>query len=191
MPAARTRGSSGCSASARAAGSCSKRTLPGSLDRDRVEVLALRPTTTASALCSASRASRGNQWGGADPQAGQTSLIAAWYAAGHWSSPAALPLRRFEQLASFGPTSSNGIFALLTASARPARLAVANSAGAGWQQLPAPPAETATVAFGAAARVDALAVQDTVLSVWTLAVALARLGAPQSIQVPIEFGSSG
>ena len=39
----------------------------------------------------------------------------------------------------------------------------------GWQQLTPPPAGTATVAFGPGSSVEALAVQDTVLSVWSIA----------------------
>ena len=46
------------------------------------------------------------------------------------------------------------------------------------------------MAFGPAASVDALAVKNTVLSVWTLPSHFRDWVHAQSIKVPIEFGSS-
>ncbi len=165
---------------------------PAGLERDRVEVLALRATNSGvCALLGVSGQPPGTSGVGQTRQAGQTSLVAAWYTAGHWSSSAPLPLSRFEQPASFGPTSSSGMFALLTASARPAELAVANTPGAGWQQLPTPPSGTATVAFGPAGSPEALAVEDTVLKVWSLAPHARAWVLRQTLHVPLELGSSG
>jgi hypothetical protein len=165
--------------------------LPPVIERDRVEVLALRATSTGvCALLGVSGQSPVSGEVGRTSATGRTSLIAAWYAAGRWSSSAALPVGRFEQLASFGPTSSNGMFALLTASARPAQLAVANTPGAGWQQLPAPPGGTATVAFGVANRPEALAAEDTVLKVWSLTPHARAWVLRQTMHVALEFGSS-
>ncbi len=152
---------------------------PSSLARDRIDVLALQSYGNGlSALLGSSEGSA-------------ISLVAAWYRDRHWSASQPLRVNASERVSSFGPTSASGVFVLLTSSSGPARLAVASSAGAGWRQLPPPPADTATVAFGPAASVDALAVKDTVLSVWTLAVHSSAWVHAQSIEVPIEFGSSG
>lgn len=151
---------------------------PSSLARDRIDVLALHSYGTGlSALLGTSE---GNA----------ISLVAAWYRDRHWSASQPLRVNASERVSSFGPTSANGIFVLLTSSSGPARLAVARSAEAGWRQLPSPPADTATVAVGPTASVDALAVKDTTLSVWTLGAHSSDWVHAQSIKVPIEFGSS-
>ena len=82
------------------------------------------------------------------------------------------------------------MFVLLTPSSGPARAAVANSVGAGWRTLPPPPSGTATLASGPAASIDALAVKETVLNVWTLAPRSNDWVHAQTMNVPIEFGSS-
>lgn len=152
---------------------------PTSLARDRIDVLALQSDGNGlSALLGTSEGSA-------------ISLVAAWYRGRHWSASQPLHVDASERVSSFGPTSANGIFVLLASSSGPARLAVASNTGAGWRQLPPPPADTATVAFGPAASVDALAVEDTVLKVWTLAAHSRGWVHAQSIKVPIEFGSSG
>lgn len=151
---------------------------PSSLEGDRIEVLALQ----------AGGDGVGALLGISDGSA--ISLVAAWYVDGRWSSSRALPLSASDEVSSFGPTRGNGIFVLLRASSGPAQLAVASGPGAGWQQLAPPPAGTATVAFGPASSVEALAVQDTVLSVWTLTAHSREWVHGQTIKVPIEFGSS-
>ncbi len=151
---------------------------PSSLEGDRVEVLALQADGDGvGALLGISAGSA-------------ISLVAAWYSDGRWSSSPPLRVSASEEVSSFGPTSGNGIFVLLAASSGAAQLAVANGPGAGWQQLAPPPAGTATVAFGPASSVEALAVQDTVLSVWALTAHPSKWVHRQTIKVPIEFGSS-
>jgi hypothetical protein len=153
--------------------------LPAALARDRVEVLALDSVGSGiGALLAAS--------GGA----GQTVLIAARYAAGSWASSTPLPVSASQQVSSFGPTGSDGAFVLLTSSARPAQLAIANGPAAVWQQLPPPPAGTATVAFGPAASVEALAAAGTVLDIWALEPRVRVWVHRQTMNVPIEYGSS-
>lgn len=123
-------------------------------------------------------------------QAG-TSLIAAWQQNGHWHSSQPLAVAASQRLSSYGPAAGGGLFVLLAGASGAKRLAVTGAAGGGWQQLPPPPASTATVAFGPpTGAVSALAVQDTVLSVWRLVPAAHTWVRGQVINVPIEFGSS-
>ncbi len=59
-----------------------------------------------------------------------------------------------------------------------------------WDQLPAPPKTTATVAFLRGGTVDALAVKRAVLTVWALSPGTTRWAKAQVLNVPIQFGSS-
>ncbi len=67
-------------------------------------------------------------------------------------------------------------------------------AGATWQELPAPPASTAAVAFsgtGRSARVDALVVHGSTPTDGALRLRSCGWVRPQTIEVPITCGSSG
>lgn len=151
---------------------------PGQLERDRIEVLGLQSHGDATgALLGVSDGST-------------RSLVAAWYGNGHWTASQPLRVSAYQHVSSFGPASGNGIFALLASPPGPSQLAVASSPGGGWRELAPPPAGTATVAFGPASSVDALAVEDTVLSVWALAAHSSDWVHRQTLKVPIEFGSS-
>jgi len=68
--------------------------------------------------------------------------------------------------------------------------AITGPAGS-WRPLPALPSGTATLAPGPAGGWDALAVHRTRLAVWRLPRGGAAWAAAQTINVPIEFGSSG
>jgi hypothetical protein len=59
-----------------------------------------------------------------------------------------------------------------------------------WATLPSPPTGTATVAFGPGSTVEALAVSDTVLRVFALKSS-DLWKKIQSMNVPVQFGSSG
>lgn len=63
--------------------------------------------------------------------------------------------------------------------------------GTSWQPLPALPAGTTTLAAGPAGGLDALAVHRTTLTIWHLAPGAAAWHTTQTINVPIQFGSSG
>jgi hypothetical protein len=89
---------------------------------------------------------------------------------------------------------------LLSASPGPGGAAVVLSNGhadtitsstGSWQELPRPPPGTATLAPGPAGGWDALAVHRTRLTIWRLAPGAAAWAAAQTINVPIQFGSSG
>lgn len=153
---------------------------PSSLARARIEVLALQADGAGDGVGALLGTSDGSE----------TSLVAAWYGNGHWTASQPLRVSASEHVSSFGRASGNGIFALLASVSGPARLAVAGSPGAGWRELATPPAGTATVAFGPGSSIDALAVDDTVLSIWTLPAHASDWVHRQTIRVPIELGSS-
>jgi hypothetical protein len=150
--------------------------LPGSLDNARVEVLALQ--ARGNGVCAL--------LGVSGPSG--IELLVAWLDA-RWSSSQPLRVSASERVSSFGPAAGDGMFVLLTASSGAQRLAIASGPSAGWRALPPPPAGTATVVFGPAS-VDALAVNDTVLTVWALPARVRAWVRRQVIEVPIEFGSS-
>jgi len=151
---------------------------PSSLARDHSEVLALESSDgSIDALLGSS-------------EGGAVSLFAAWYRDRHWNASQPLRVNASEQISSFGAMGGRGIFVLLTPSSGRARVAIANNPGASWRQLPPPPSGTATVAPGPGASIDALVVRETVLSVWTLAARSNDWVHAQTMNVPIEFGSS-
>ncbi len=163
---------------------------PGS---GRAEVLGLVPE--GGGLAALIGLSPAESTGGATETTG-TSLIASWAspsglgASGKWRSSAALSLGTGVGLVSFGPTTGGGIFAVLTSPKGGMELAVAQNPASGWDQLPAPPKTTATVAFLRGGTVDALAVKRTVLTVWALSPGTTRWAKAQVLNVPIQFGSS-
>ena len=60
-----------------------------------------------------------------------------------------------------------------------------------WRPLPPLPPGTVTLAQGPTAGWDALAVHGTRLTVWQLAPGARAWATTQTINVPIQFGSSG
>jgi hypothetical protein len=150
---------------------------PGALAHERIEVLALHGAGAgAAALLAVS-------------DAGSSSLAVVSYAGGRWRASQPLALSGSEHLSSIAASGDGGFFALLSrrSSGQP-QLYLASTAG--WRRLPPPPAGTATVALGPAASVEALAVKESVLSVWTLAARGRRWVHRQTMRVPIEYGSS-
>jgi hypothetical protein len=144
----------------------------------RVDVLSLQPTASGlTALLAAAGAS-------------ETTLLAAWSEHGgvDWALSPALPLSAGQRLSSLGPAGGEGQFALITSSSGAEQLDVVNGPGASWRPLPAPPAGTATVAWAPAPQ--ALVADNTVLTVWTLEPASSAWVKAQTINVPIQFGSS-
>lgn len=151
--------------------------LPRSLAGSGVEVLALattgRETSALLALVNGS----------------ETSLVAAWGAGnGRWSASAPFRLSPGQQVASFGAAGRTGLFVLLQEASGHATLMVGQRS-TGWQELPSPPPGTATVAFGGAT-VDALSVDSTVLTIWSLNPSSSRWAVRQVMHVPVQFGSS-
>ncbi len=86
--------------------------------------------------------------------------------------------------ASFGPA---GTTAIVLSGNRGATIA---STATSWRSMPALPPGTAALAPGPAGGFDALAVHRTTLTVWLLAPGFSAWAATQTINVPIQFGSS-
>lgn len=151
---------------------------PGALAHERIEVLALHGAGAgagAAALLAVS-------------DAGSSSLAVVSYAGGRWRASRPLALSGSEHLASVAATGDGDFFALLGRSSGQPQLYLASTAG--WRRLPPPPVGTATVALGPASSVEALAVKESVLSVWTLAARARGWVHRQTMRVPIEYGSS-
>ncbi|GEM_PF-372158 len=107
-----------------------------------------------------------------------------------WEVSRPLRVSAAQHVVSYGPTSGNGVFVLLGTPGGSAQLEVINGPGSAWAHLPAPPARTATVAFSPDGAVDALAVNDTVLTVWSLSSSSGGWTRSQVLHVAIQFGSS-
>jgi len=149
--------------------------LPAMYARQRVAVLRL--TTTAGTSVALLAAGSG---------AATRLLAARSTGGGRWSLSPPLPLHGAKLTsASSGPGGSVAV--VLTGSHA---LTVTGPAGS-WSPLPALPPGTVTLAPGPAGGWDALAVHRTRLTVWRLPHGGAAWAAAQTINVPIEFGSSG
>jgi hypothetical protein len=117
-----------------------------------------------------------------------TRLLAAWSADGgtRWTLSPPLPLHGAKVAsASTGPGAT---IAIVLSTGHAQTIA---SPATPWQPLPALPAGTATLAPGAAGGWDALAVHSTKLAIWQLAPGSTAWAPAQTINVPIQFGSSG
>lgn len=142
----------------------------------RQKVTVLRLTATASDITALLAAGTGPA----------ERLLAARSADGgaHWIVSPALSLRGARLTsASFG---TGGAVALTIAGNRAETLTATGS----WRRLPPLPGGTATLASGPAAGWDALAVHGARLTVWQLAPDARAWATTQTINVPIQFGSS-
>jgi hypothetical protein len=150
--------------------------LPATLDHQHITVLRL------------TRVSNGNVAlleTGTGPDA---SLLAAWSAGdgGRWALSPVVRLHGARLTsASFGPGGAAAL--ALTGN----RAETITGAGAAWRSLPALPVGTATLAPGPSGGFDALAVHRTRLTVWHLGPGTANWLATQTMNVPVQFGSSG
>lgn len=156
-------------------------TLPASLHGGRTTVLTI--WQTAHGLTSLLQITDNNH----------TALLAAWTtSSGGWSYSPAFSLTAGEHIDSIGPAIGVGLFVLRSTPSGADRLAVVNGPDAPWNQMPTPPANTATVAFnaGAGSVVDALAAHDSTMSVWSLGSGSSDWTKDQILPVKLEFGSS-
>ena len=150
--------------------------LPASLASQQVRVLRLTRTGT---------------WDVALLQAGAgsaASLVAAWSASSsHWTLSAPLRLGGLRVLsASFGNDSAAAV--VLTGS----RAEAIAGPGASWRRLPVlPSGRTVMLVLPTGGGIDALAASGSKLSAWRLAPGAAAWARTQSINVPIQYGSSG
>ena len=113
-----------------------------------------------------------------------TRLYAAWDTATGWPVSAALTASGVVASGSLAP---GGAWVLLPGR----RAATITGPGQPWRSVPAVPAGTAVLAAGPGGAVDALAVSGGKLTVWRLAAAAAGWSKIQTINVPVQYGSSG
>jgi hypothetical protein len=85
-----------------------------------------------------------------------------------------------------GSLAADGAWVLLPGH----RAATVAGPGQSWRSLPAVPAGTAVLAAGPGGAVDALAVSGSNLTAWRLAGAAAAWSKIQTIDVPVQYGSS-
>jgi hypothetical protein len=151
--------------------------LPASLAGQAAEVLRL--TSTADGNAALLIAGTGTT----------ASLLTAWTAGGGTSWTLSAPLHLSTgTIRSSGFGTGGAVWVILDGG----RAAAISSTGGTWRSLPALPAGTATLAFGPAGSLDALAVTHGVkLTDWRLAAGSSAWAKAQTITVPIEYGSSG
>ena len=150
--------------------------LPAAYAHQQVTVLRL--TTTAGASMALLAAGSG----------AAARLLAAWSTGGgaHWVLSPPLPLRGAE-LISASSGAGGSVAVVLTGNHAHTITGPAGS----WLQLPPLPAGTATLAPASVGGWDALAIHGTKLTVWQLPPGGAAWAVTQTINVPVEFGSSG
>jgi len=155
--------------------------LPTPLRQGRVRVLTLEETTRGPAALL-----------GITQRSGTALVAAGMTPGGTWHLSPTLTLGPSQHLKSVGPASASGFFALSASSKGGERLAVVTGAGVSWRAMPTPPAGTATVALagGSGSTIDALAVHDTTMTVWSLNPGSNHWVRTQVVPVKIEFGSS-
>jgi len=120
-----------------------------------------------------------------------SSLEAVWTTAvgAGWSVSPPLAVERTAMLRAIGPVGENSVYVLIGRPDGTTTLdTVAEGAGA-WVQLANPPNDTADVAFSSG-RIDAVAVNSTRFSDAVLDAGTGSWVPSQSIDVPIQFGSS-
>ncbi len=156
-------------------------TLPSSLADDSAAVLGFDETSTRlSVLVELSSASGHSLIEASTPDGGSG-----------WSLSPSLPLTSFDEVTSYGPAKPNEMFVLLAVSRGRDRLELVGGSGKAWQSLPSPPVGTATIAFPPGATAEALAEDNSVLTVWRLNQASDGWVKTQVMTVPIGYGSSG
>jgi hypothetical protein len=106
-----------------------------------------------------------------------------------WEVSQPLQLTPSEGITSVGPAGAGGFFVLFSSSSGTSRAAMLAAPETGWQALPTPPPGTATLAFGPGTTVEALAVNEATLTVWTLG-ASGSWHQGQVMTVQIDYGSS-
>ena len=119
---------------------------------------------------------------------GSVGLIAAWTGDGgqHWAlSPVASMGGSYVASASFGP---GGAVAVALSDGRGQTVA---GPGASWQALPAlPPGRAVVLVLPAGGGTEALAATGSTLTAWQLSGTPGRWTKTQSVNVPIQYGSS-
>jgi hypothetical protein len=110
-------------------------------------------------------------------------MYAEWDTASGWAASQALT---GSGVVAAGSLAAGGAWVLLPGH----RAATVTGPGQPWRSLPGVPAGTAVLAAGPGGAVDALAVSGSNLTVWGLAGAAAAWSKIQTIDVPVQYGSS-
>lgn len=181
-----------------AAGSNGMFTLGADGLRATGPALSASPGSTVTVLAAASQATgepAGTQaaflLGETGPAGERPRLVVASSADGtDWKVSPAITISSTRSVVSFGPAPGGGLFVLVRGSAGATVPYVTTGAGAQWTRLPDAPPGTATLAEGHAGTLEALAVNDTVLSFSTFDPPVDKWATSQTMHVNIEFGSS-
>ena len=107
-----------------------------------------------------------------------------------WQASPAITVASTTAVVSFGPAPGGGLFVLARGPGGAINPYVTDGSGAQWRQLPDAPPGTATLAKGHGGTLEALSVNNTVLSFWTFEPAGNEWVRSQTMHVNIEFGSS-
>ena len=132
---------------------------------------------------------------------GKAGLSALWNGAGWyayaplqqsagWTKSAPLPAPG--AITASGTLAQGGAWVLLSGR-RAATISLTGAAASGpqWQMLPSVPTGTSVLAAGPDGATDALAVSGSTLTVWRLAPGQGAWSKVQTVNVPIQVGSSG
>ncbi len=124
---------------------------------------------------------------------GTDDLVAGWSSdtGQQWSTSPPLDVAGNEQITSFGPADGAGLFVLFSDPSGSKQLDLITGPGGSWSRLPQPPNGTAIVAITTGSPPQALSVNDTILTIWTLASSPGGWSKSQTIHVNLQFGSSG
>ncbi len=180
-----------------AAGSCSKAGITALFALGPTGWQAVGPPTPSSSTVQVLglRTEGGTLTGlfAATTPTGTTDLVAGWSSDGgqKWKTSPPLQVGGDEQILSFGPADGAGLFVLFSDPTQSKQLDLTTGPSSSWSQLPQPPGQTATVAMTAGSPPQALAVNDTILTIWTLISNSGGWSKSQTIPVNIQFGSSG
>jgi hypothetical protein len=123
---------------------------------------------------------------------GHTNIVAAWRGGGSgpWKVSSNLAIHSSERIVSTAINQAGGFLVETTGPTGSTRLSEIASRAANWQTLPSPPVGTKVVVAGTDGAIDALSVNNSKLTDWELSTPNGVWRRRQTIDVPIEYGSS-
>lgn len=156
--------------------------LPANLTRDAVDVIGLATNGQRTTVVLAAKTAAGpTMLTGWSADGGASWRLSPELAAGTVTGPSV----------SIWADGSLGLVLPGSLAASAARGATIGWESAGWRTLPQLPARTATLAAGPGGQPQALAVSGVALTSWQLAAGSSRWTQPQTVHVPVPYGSSG
>jgi hypothetical protein len=123
---------------------------------------------------------------------GHVSIVATWRdgGSGPWAVSPALATARSARIVSTADDPGGGFLVQTTQANGSTILAAVAGEGASWRTRGVPPVTTTDVAAGPDGAVDALSVRNSTLTVWALNTPTGSWRKTQTIDVPIDYGSS-